>query len=128
MTETQPEKTADAIWRGMRGKCPRCGVGRLFVGYLKIADNCDSCGLGFQGHDTGDGPVVPVLMIAGGIIVGLALWLEFAYAPPVWVHMAIWLPFSTVLTLGIMVPLKGMAVGLQYRFRSTEEKEKVGGI
>ncbi|HJO75221.1 MAG TPA: DUF983 domain-containing protein, partial [Rhodospirillales bacterium] len=70
---------------GLRGRCPRCGDGRLFESYLKITERCDNCGLGFGGHDVGDGPVVPAIMVLGGIIVGLALWVELAYQPALWV-------------------------------------------
>jgi len=130
--ETSPKDTAAAdgspVLRGVAGRCPRCGEGRLFSGYLKVADACPACGLGFQGHDTGDGPVVPVLLIIGGIVVGLALALEVIYEPPVWVHLLIWLPLGTLLTLAIMPPLKGMAVGLQFKYRSTEEDARPGGV
>ncbi|MEP0339825.1 MAG: DUF983 domain-containing protein [Alphaproteobacteria bacterium] len=119
---------ASPVVRGIKGRCPRCGEGRLFKGYLKVADTCDVCGMSFHGHDTGDGPVVPVLLIIGGIIVGLALALEVVYEPPVWVHLLLWIPLGTLLTLGIMVPLKGMAVGLQYKYRSTEEETRPGGV
>jgi uncharacterized protein (DUF983 family) len=116
------------VVRAMKGRCPRCGDGRLFSGYLKIADSCDACGMSFKGHDTGDGPVVPILLIIGGIVVGLALAVEVVYEPPVWVHLALWIPIGTLLTLGIMMPLKGMAVGLQYKYRSTEEDARPGGV
>ncbi|PIW27926.1 MAG: hypothetical protein COW30_08910 [Rhodospirillales bacterium CG15_BIG_FIL_POST_REV_8_21_14_020_66_15] len=116
------------VTRGIRGRCPRCGEGRLFSGYLKVADSCDVCGMSFHGHDTGDGPVVPILLIIGGIVVGLALALEVLYEPPVWVHLLLWIPIGTLLTLGAMVPLKGMAVGLQYKYRSTEEDARPGGV
>lgn len=116
------------VLRGIAGRCPRCGEGPLFAGYLKVADRCDACGLSFHGHDTGDGPVVPVLLIIGGIVVGLALGLEVAYEPPVWVHLLVWIPLGTALTLGIMPRLKGMAVGLQYKYRSTEEDARPGGV
>lgn len=116
------------VFRAMKGRCPRCGEGHLFKGYLKVADKCDVCGLGFHGHDTGDGAVVPVLLVIGGIIVAMALGVEVAYEPPVWVHLLLWIPIGTLLTLGIMVPLKGMAVGLQYKYRSTDEDSRLGGI
>ncbi|MEK9671884.1 MAG: DUF983 domain-containing protein [Rhodospirillaceae bacterium] len=134
MNEYTPETTAAGndgakpVMRGIRGRCPRCGDGKLFSAYLKVADKCDVCDLGFQGHDTGDGPVVPALLIIGGIVVGLALWVEITYEPSVWVHMALWIPLGTVLTLGILPRLKGMAVGLQYKYRSTEQDAQVGGI
>ena len=136
MTDASPEGTptesatgeASPVTRAMFGRCPRCGEGRLFAKYLKFVDKCPVCGLGFQGHDVGDGPVVPALLIIGGIVVGLALWVEVAYEPPVWVHLLLWLPLGTGLTLGILPLLKGMAVGLQYKYRSTEEDAKPGGI
>ena len=123
-----PDTGMEPVMRGIRGRCPKCRDGRLFQGYLKVADNCDVCGMSFSGHDTGDGPVVPVLLIIGAIVVGLALALEVVYEPPVWVHLLLWIPLGTILTLGIMVPLKGMAVGLQYKYRSTEEDARPGGV
>ena len=127
-TPSDNSKGAQPVLRGVRGRCPRCGDGRLFERFLKVADACGVCGMSFRGHDTGDGPVVPVLLIIGGIVVGLALGLEVLYQPPVWVHLVLWIPIGTALTLGIMQPLKGMAVGLQYKYRSTEEDGKLGGI
>ena len=82
------------IKAGLRGLCPKCGQGNLFYKYLKVADRCMVCGLDFSGHDTGDGPVVPVMLVVGGLITGLALWLEVAYAPALWVHVVVWVPFT----------------------------------
>ena len=116
------------VKRGLAGKCPRCGEGRLFKGYLKVADSCGHCGMSFRGHDTGDGLVVPILLVIGGIVVAFALWLEISYEPPVWVHLLLWIPIGTALVLGAMPPLKGMSIGLQYKYRSTEEEARPGGI
>ncbi len=115
------------IRSGLRGRCPRCGEGRLFRGYLKITDQCEACGLGFAGHDVGDGPVVPAIMVLGGVIVGLALMVERAYAPPLWLHAVLWMPLTVGGTLGILPLLKGLSVALQFRFRSTEEDAPPGG-
>ena len=120
-------KRGHPVWWGVCGLCPRCGRGRLFQRYLKIVDCCPDCGLGFAGHDVGDGPVVPATFILGGIVVGLALATEMVFAPPFWLHAMLWLPLVVGGTLLILPPLKGMAVGLQYRFRSTEEPTKPGG-
>lgn len=130
----QPSSTVydDEGWapvkRGLGGKCPRCGEGRLFKGYLKVADACGHCGMSFRGHDTGDGLVVPILLVIGGIVVACALWLEVVHEPPVWVHLLLWIPIGTALVLGVMPPLKGMSIGLQYKYRSTEEEARPGGI
>ena len=67
---TPVHTTGEIILFGLRGRCPRCGVGKLFVRYLKITERCDACGLGIGGHDVGDGPVVPATLVLGGIIVG----------------------------------------------------------
>ena len=137
MNDAAPEgapldpKSAEApspVMRGIRGRCPRCGEGQLFSGYLKVADKCDVCGLGFHGHDTGDGPVVPTLLVIGAIVVGSALGVEVKYSPPVWVHLLLWIPLATALVLGSLPRVKGMAIGLQYKYRSTEEDARPGGV
>lgn len=106
----------------MAGNCPRCGQGKLFKGFLGLRNECGNCRLPFQFADSGDGPAVFVIMIVGFVIVGLVLWLELAYAPPIWVHMALWLPLTTVLAAGILRPLKGMMIGLQYKHQAEEGK------
>ena len=111
----------------MRGRCPRRGRGKLFQGFLKVTDRCAVCGLRFVGHDAGDGPAVAGTFILGFAIVGLALLLEIAVAPPLWVHAALWLPATLIGTVAVLRPLKGATVALQHRFRSVEEPERPGG-
>ncbi len=123
-----PVRSAAATVRsGLRGRCPRCGVGRLFTSYLKITERCDACGLGFAGHDVGDGPVVPAILIIGGIVVGLAWMVEVAFQPPLWIHALLWGPLTLGLSLGMLPLLKGLSVALQFRLRSTEEEPRPGG-
>ncbi len=127
MTSHPAFTTGQIIRLGIRGRCPRCGRGKLFHGYLKVADRCSVCDLDFSGHDTGDGPVVPLMLVVGGIIVGLALWLELSFEPPLWVHAVIWLPTVMLMTLAVLPPLKGINIVLQHRYRSTEEETPLGG-
>lgn len=127
MTDYPVRSTGQVIRLGIRGRCPRCGQGKLFHGYLKVADRCTVCGLDFSGHDTGDGPVVPLMLLIGGIVVGLAMWLELSMEPPLWAHLTIWLPLVTVLTLVSLPALKGVNITLQHRYRSTEEETPLGG-
>ena len=90
MSETPfPTKAAIA------GKCPRCGEGKLFDGFLQLAKTCDTCGLDYGFADSGDGPAVLVTLLAGFLVVGLALWVEVAYEPPFWVHLVIFLPLTS---------------------------------
>ncbi len=107
--------------RGLRGRCPRCGEAPLFSGFLKVTDRCATCGLGFAGHDAADGPAVLVMFLVGAVVMGGALVVEMRYAPPLWVHAVAWIPLATALCLGLLQPLKGATVALQYRFRSVEE-------
>lgn len=129
MTDTgRPERSVAAlIGLGLRGRCPRCAKGKIFAGYLKIAGHCPVCGLGLAGHDVGDGPVVPAMLVIGAIVVGAALYVEFTFLPPIWVHLALWTPTVLGLVLAMLPPLKGLAVALQHRYRSTEEAGKPGG-
>jgi uncharacterized protein (DUF983 family) len=107
-------------WTGLLGKCPRCGKGKMFRGLLTLAPSCDACGLNYSFADSGDGPAIFVMTIAGFIIVGFALYLEVAYQPPYWVHALIFLPLSVVVCVGLLRPTKGLLVALQY-FNKAEE-------
>ena len=119
--------TANVLWSGLRCRCPRCGRGALFEGYLTVTDTCRDCGLGFAGHDAGDGPAVFVIFILGFLVVGLAFSLEQAYAPPLWVHAVLWSPLILGGSVGLLRPLKGMTVALQYRYRAVERPSDPGG-
>ena len=106
---------------GLLGRCPRCGQGKLFRGFLTLAPVCEVCGFDLAGFaDTGDGPAVFVSMIAGTIVVGLALWTEVAYEPPIWVYVVVFLPLTFLLCLGILRPLKGILIALQYRNKAEQ--------
>jgi uncharacterized protein (DUF983 family) len=103
---------------GLRGRCPRCGEGRLFSGLLGLAPRCQACGLDFDFSDAGDGPAVFVIMIVGFIVVGLALYVEFTFGPPFWVHALLWVPLILALSIGLLRPLKGFLIAQQYLHRA----------
>ena len=85
---------------GLTCRCPRCGKGKLFSGFLTIRAKCDVCGLDYSFVDAGDGPAVFIILIVGFIVTGGALFVEVTYQPPYWVHAALWLP------IGIGLPSK----------------------
>ena len=99
---------------GWACRCPRCGEGRLFSGFLKVADRCANCGLDYSFADAGDGPAVFVILIIGFIVVGLALWMEVTFNPPLWVHFILWIPLALILCLAALRLLKGVLITLQY--------------
>ena len=115
------------IARGLRGRCPRCGEGRLFQGFLKLRAKCDHCGLDYKFADAGDGPAVFVILIGGGIVVFAALLTEVAYQPPYWLHAALWLPLILIVTLAPLRLIKGLLIALQYHHKAAEGRlEKRG--
>lgn len=121
----------NAILTGLLGRCPRCGQASMFDGFLKIRSACPACGLDYSFQDAGDGPAVFVMFIVGFLAVGLGLWLEVAYQPPVWVHLAVLTPVVIFVSLGLLRPLKGILVALQYRHDAAEgrlvEEPSAGG-
>ena len=108
---------------GLKGRCPRCGEGRLFKGYLDLRDECAACGLDYSQVDSGDGPAVFVIFIVGFVVVGLALWLELAYMPPIWLHLLLWIPLILILSLGLLRPFKATLIALQYRNKASQDIE-----
>jgi uncharacterized protein (DUF983 family) len=105
------------IWRGIVGRCPACGQGKLFRGYLTLADRC---GLNYGFADAGDGAIVFVILVAGFILVGGALFVEVRYAPPYWLHAILWGPLAILVTLGLLRPFKGVLVALQFKHKAQE--------
>ena len=105
---------------GVTGHCPRCGRGKLFDGFLTVATRCGICGLDFGFADSGDGPAVFVCLFGGFIVLGAALWTEIAFEPPFWVHLIIFLPMTLIVCLGLLRPLKGLLIALQYRNKAEQ--------
>jgi uncharacterized protein (DUF983 family) len=108
------------IAAGLAGRCPRCGKGKLFRGFLTLSPACEACGLDLSFADAGDGPAVFVILFAGFVVVGLALVVEFLYAPPYWLHAVLWGPLILLVTLGPLRPLKGLLIALQYHHDAAE--------
>lgn len=100
--------------------CPRCGEGKLFSGFLTLADSCDNCGLGYAGHDSGDGPAYLVSFVMSIAVTVAALLVEIAYEPPLWVHALLWPVMIFGGTLGTLRPVKALMVAMQYRHRDVE--------
>lgn len=105
---------------GIRGRCPRCGEGHLFEGFLKLRPKCEVCDLDYSFADPADGPAFFVMMFACVPVVILALWLEVKYQAPLWVHLVTTLPFGILTCIPPLRPLKGWLVASQYYFKAEE--------
>ena len=118
MDRAGPQRSAIAT--GLACKCPRCGTGPLYAGFLTVAERCAACDLDLEKADSGDGPAVFIIFILGFLVVPAALWVESRFEPPMWLHMAIWPPVILGAALGLLRPMKGVLIALQYRHRASE--------
>ena len=117
MTDIPPTVTESAI-RGIACRCPRCGKGKLYSGFLTLAPRCQACGLDYAFIDAGDGPAVFIIMLAGAIVVAAALIVEVKYQPPFWVHAALWLPLIVVTTILPLRSMKALLIALQFHHKA----------
>jgi uncharacterized protein (DUF983 family) len=117
MTDTPPTLTESAL-RGIACKCPRCGKGGIYAGFLDLRPHCETCGLDFAFMDSGDGPAIFIIMIAGAIVVAAALIVEVKYQPPLWLHAALWLPLTAAITLLPLRSMKSLLIALQYHHKA----------
>ena len=108
----------DPIRAGLLCRCPNCGRGPLFAGFLKVVERCAACGFDFTRLNTGDGAAVFVMQIAGAPVVFGALFVQLAYDPPIWAMLLVALPLVLGLSLGLMRPGKGVMIALQMRNRA----------
>lgn len=102
------------LLRGLRGRCPNCGKGKLFYKFLKVADHCLECQEPFHHHRADDAPSYLVILLTGHILVPLVAWVEIEYQPPYLVHLALWLPACFILSVGLLQPMKGLVVAFQW--------------
>ncbi|MGV8928607.1 MAG: DUF983 domain-containing protein [Brevundimonas sp.] len=112
--DLQPARI-NPIRAGLLCRCPNCGKGPLFTGFLKVVERCGVCGFDFTRLNTGDGAAIFVMQIAGGIVVFSALFVQVAWNPPIWAMLIVALPLVAGLSLGLMRPGKGVMIALQMR-------------
>lgn len=107
---------------GLACRCPRCGRGALFKGRfsLDVRTACDACDLQFRFVDSGDGPAVFAILLLGFLILGAALFVEFRFTPPWWLHIVLWGPATLLLALGLLRPLKATLIALQFKHKAAE--------
>jgi uncharacterized protein (DUF983 family) len=119
MTMTdQPVTLSQTVLRGLTCRCPRCGRGKLFDGFLTLRRRCEVCDLDYAFIDTGDGPAIFIMMLAGAIVVGAALIVEVKYQPPFWVHAVLWGPLILVTTLLPLRAMKSLLIALQFHHKA----------
>ena len=103
-----------SVVRGLMGRCPKCGEGKMFRAFLKVADACPVCGEELHHHRADDFPAYLVIVIVGHLVVGMTLAVEAAFSPPLWLHAVIWLPMTFAMALALIQPIKGAVVAWQW--------------
>jgi len=109
------ERLPSPFAAGLRCRCPRCGEGHLFVGYLKPVSRCESCGADLSFAANTEGPAVFIILIVGFIVIGAAAAVEGLFHPPPFVHLLLWLPATVILSLVLLRPFKATLIALQYQ-------------
>jgi uncharacterized protein (DUF983 family) len=117
---TPPRRPVNPVLAGLACRCPACGQGALFDGYLSVSRRCQACGTDLSAADSGDGPAVFIVLVVGVLVCFSALFTEIAFHPPVWVHLAIWLPLAAILVLALLRPFKGVMLAMQFHHKASE--------
>lgn len=112
-----PRSVLSSMLRGAQLKCPNCGAGRLFARYLKVNETCPRCSEALHHQRADDAPPYFTIFIVGHIVVPLLMAVELAASPPIWLHLALWLPLTVILSLILLPAVKGSIVGLQWALR-----------
>jgi len=110
----EPAKAREPLMRGLRGRCPACGHGRMFRKFLKVADECPKCGEELHHHQADDFPAYLDIVIVGHILVPIVLAVETEIAPPMWLSMTLWPLVALAATLALLQPIKGGVVAMQW--------------
>ncbi len=109
---------------GLKCRCPRCGEGKLFAGFLALPPSCPVCGLDYAFANSGDGPAVFIIFVVGFIVIGLAAVVEGLFHPAPFVHLMLWIPAVLVLSLALIRPFKATMIALQFHHDAAEGQAK----
>ncbi len=119
MTE-QTTPPASLLMASAQGLCPRCGARTLFVSPVRFAESCRLCGLDYRQFNVGDGPAAFLTLIVGGLILGLALALEFSVHPPLVLHLLLWPVLTVACVVGSLRVAKAILLTLEYKIKAAE--------
>ena len=118
--------TVSAFAAGVKCRCPNCGEGRVYRGFLTFKERCDACGADLTIADTGDGASFFVMFAALILIVPSAMFFEFALRPPAWLHIIIWPPLTFAFCLLFLRPVKALLFALQWKHKAGEGRVEEG--
>ncbi|MGR4866460.1 DUF983 domain-containing protein [Caulobacter sp. LARHSG274] len=117
---TSPVHAPSSLRSGLLCRCPRCGEGRLYAGFLRLAKRCDRCGLDYSFADPADGPAFFVMTGVGILVIAVWAWAVVAAQPPLWLQFATVFPALLAGCLGTLRPVKAWLVAEQYIHKASE--------
>lgn len=115
--DPEPRPLRPALLKGWRRRCPNCGGGELFDGYLKVRKACDICGEDLSHHRADDAPSWLTMMITGHLLAPLLLLSFELFALPTWAHAVIWPTIAMTLIILLLPRVKGAVVAFQWAHR-----------
>src|SRR3982750_2907955 len=119
---SQTPTWTEALTRGFKRQCPRCGVGKMFAGYLTPRESCANCGLAFEPLRADDAPAYFTVFLVGHIAIAGALFSEQLSHPALWIQMAVWIPATIAMMLGFLPVIKGAVMGAIYSSQASEHR------
>lgn len=123
-TTTRPP-LGRAMFRGLKGRCPACGEGRLFWAYLKVEPTCGECGHDLARYPADDGPAYFTILLVGHLIVAPLLLFPFIWEAPLWFVLPATLIPVALSTLALLPLVKGAFIGLMHHFKVTGEDARL---
>ena len=115
-----------ALLRGWRRRCPSCGGGPMMSGYLTVRATCAACAEELYHHRADDAPAWATILIVGHVLVSLLLFVETNFAPPMWVHWAVWPALTLAMSVWLLPRVKGMVVAMQWAWRMHGFEDRAG--
>ncbi|MFO1255862.1 MAG: DUF983 domain-containing protein [Sphingomonadaceae bacterium] len=119
-TKGQPGITQAALF----ALCPRCGAKGLFSGLTRFAPKCGACGLDYQQFNVGDGPAAFLTLVIGGLVLGLGLWVELAFEPPLWLLLLLLTPLIFGATVWGLRVTKAALLAAEFQRKAVEVTHK----
>jgi uncharacterized protein (DUF983 family) len=111
------------IGRGAGRRCPTCGQGRLFDGFLKVCATCAVCGANNADYQCDDFPPYLTIFAVGHLVVPLLVLIDLHYQPSLWLQTAFWLPATIILCLVLLPIMKGATAGLCWAVGLSRQQE-----
>lgn len=103
-----------SVLRGLKGRCPNCGEGKIFWRYLKVSDRCPKCAHDLARYPADDGPAYLTILITGHLVIAPLLIFPIVWRAPAIYSVPIALVSLTVVTLLLLPRVKGGWIGLMY--------------